>query len=206
MQWPQPKHRPIAQPLGGLDLFGIRRNGQARRTWTLGRRDAQPGIEGDDTGGIGEQWVDVELANLWVIGGQLAKTDQHFDNCFDIRRWFAAIALQELPNPCARHQPARNQCIQRWQLERRITHDLDRNAALAERDQRPERRIFDEPYKKLDGTRAPNHWLNEKPIEASLGMRRLDPLEHFLGFSPDPVGAVQVEGNPADIALMRDVR
>jgi hypothetical protein len=31
----------------------------------LGRSNAQPGIEGDDTGGIREQRADIELTDLW---------------------------------------------------------------------------------------------------------------------------------------------
>ena len=77
---------------------------------------------------------------------------------------------------------------------------------MAERQQRSKGGIFDEPNEKLYGTRPPDHRLNEKSIKASLRMCRLDPIEHPLCFSPDPFGAAQIEHNPADIALMRDVR
>jgi len=77
---------------------------------------------------------------------------------------------------------------------------------LAERHQRPEGGIFDEPDEKLYGTRAPDHRLNEKPVETNLGMCCLDPLEHPFRFSPYPFGAAQIERNPANIALMCNVR
>jgi hypothetical protein len=48
-----------------------------------------------------------------------------------------------------RHQPARQQRIQRQQLERRVTQDVDRRTPLAERHHRPEYRVFDETDKKL---------------------------------------------------------
>ena len=131
--------------------------------------------------------VDIELTNLGVIGGELTEVDQHLDDRFDIRRWFAAITLQELPNPGAGHQPVYKQSIERRQLERGITHDLDCNPSLAERQQRPERGVFDEPNEELYGTRAPDHRLDEEPIEARLGMCRLDPLEHPCCLSPDLV-------------------
>src|ERR1700746_2079041 len=70
-QRPQSKHSPVSQARDGLELLGIWRNGQARRAWTLGRCDAQASIEGHDTAGIGEKRVDVELANLRLIGGEL---------------------------------------------------------------------------------------------------------------------------------------
>jgi len=58
--------------------------------------------------------VDIELTNLGVIGGELTEVDQHLDDRFDIRSWFAAITLQELPNPGAGHQAVYKQCIERW--------------------------------------------------------------------------------------------
>ena len=106
---------------------------------------AQPGIEGNDTGGIREQRVDVELADLRLIGGELAEPDQDLDDRVDIRRWLATVTLQELPYPRARHQPARKQCIQRRQLKGGVTHNLDCRASLAECHQRPEDRIFESP-------------------------------------------------------------
>ena len=120
----------------------------------LSRRDTQPRIEGDDAGGVREQWVDVELADLRVIGGELAEADQHLDDSLDVRRRFAAISLQQLPYPRARHQPARQQRIQRRQFERDVMHDLYRGASLAECHQRPEYRVFDEPDEELHGTGA----------------------------------------------------
>ena len=43
------------------------------------------GIERDDARLVGEQRVDVELADLGVIGGELAKPDQDFDDGVDLR-------------------------------------------------------------------------------------------------------------------------
>jgi hypothetical protein len=94
-------------------MLRIRRNGQACRTRAFGRSDAHPSIEGDDTGGIREQRVDVELSDLGVIGGKLAEADQHVNDSLDVRRWLSAISLQQLPDPGAGHQPARQQPIQR---------------------------------------------------------------------------------------------
>ena len=60
---------------------------------------------------------DIELTDFWVIASELTKANQHFDERLDVRRRIAAVPLQELPHPGSRHQPAREQCIQRWQFE-----------------------------------------------------------------------------------------
>ena len=65
--------------------------------------------------------------------------------------------------------------------------------------------VFDEPDEKLYGTWTPDHRLNQKPVEAGLGVCRLDPLEHPRRFSPNPLGVAQIERNAADIALVRDI-
>jgi hypothetical protein len=203
-QWPHSKCHPVAQPFDGFQFLRIGRDRQPCRTRTLNGRDAQAGIEGDDAMRVGEQRVDVELTDLGAIGGELAKPDQHFDDSLDFRRWLAAVPLQELPHPCARHQPARQQRIERRQLERSIMHDLDGSASLAERHDWAEHRVFCDPGKKLYGPGARDHGLEKKAGEASAGARRLDALYHGAGFLPDAVGIAEIERNPADIAFVRD--
>ncbi len=203
-QGTHPKRRPVAQPSDGFQILRIGRDRQPCRTRTLNGRDAQPGIKGDHTSRVGEQRVYVELADLGVIGSKLAKPDQDFDDSLDFRRWLAAVPLQELPYPGARHQPARQQRIERRQLERSIMHDLDGSTSLAKRHDRSEHRVSDNPGKKLYGPGAQDHGLEKKALEAGAGARRLYALDHRAGFLPDAVGIAEIERNPADIAFVRD--
>src|SRR5271165_5357847 len=84
-QRPQSERRPIAQPLDRLEMLRVRRDGRPCRKFVVGRYDAHPGIEDDHTDSIREQWVDVELADLRVIGGKLAEAYQCLHDSLDIR-------------------------------------------------------------------------------------------------------------------------
>ena len=152
----------------------------------LGRLDAQASIERHDTGRISKERVDVELADLRVIGGELAEADQDFDDSIDIRRWLAAIILQEPPHSGARHQPARKRCVERRQLEGTVTYDLDSRASLAEQDQWTEYRVFNQPNEEFQGTRTADHRLNQKFVKAGFGTSRLDPFEHRRPLLAEP--------------------
>ena len=71
--------------------------------------------------------------------------------------------------------------------------DFDCCAAVAERHQRPEDRVFDEPGDEFDGASAPDHRLNDEAIEARLGTGSRDVVEHRRRFLADPVGVAQIE-------------
>src|SRR5712691_1229640 len=92
-QRPHAEHRTVTQSLDGFESFGIGCNGQPRRTGASRRLDAQPGIEGDGTRSVREQWIDVDLTDLRVIGGELAEANQHFDDSLDVRSRLSAISL-----------------------------------------------------------------------------------------------------------------
>src|SRR6516165_4940389 len=186
-------------------MLRIRSDGEPCRSWLLSRRDAQPGIEGDDAGRVREQGVDVQLTDLLVIGGELAEADQYFDDSLDLRRWLAAISLQQSPNSGACHHSARQQHVERRQLERGVTHDLDRRASLAERHQRAEYRVFDKPDEELHGCGAANHGLNEEPVKARPGTCRPDAFEHHSRLRTDPIGIAEVERDTADIGFVSDI-
>ena len=65
-------------------MLRIRRNGQSHCTSASSRGNPQPGIEGDDAGGVREQRVDVELTDLGMIGGKLAEANQNLDDSLDV--------------------------------------------------------------------------------------------------------------------------
>jgi hypothetical protein len=111
----------------------------------------------------------------------------------------------ELPYPRPRHQAARQQDVQRRELERTVTDDLDGGAALTERNKRPEYRIVDKPDEEFHGSRAKNHWLQEKTVEPSFGSYGPDALKHCTCLAPDPFGVTKTKGDTADIGLMRDI-
>jgi hypothetical protein len=80
-------------------------------------RNPHPHVNRDGADGIGEQRIDVELADLWVVRSQLGEPAQHLDDRIDIGRRFAPVALQQLPYPRPCHQAARQQDVQRRELE-----------------------------------------------------------------------------------------
>ena len=84
-------------------------------------------------------------------------------------------------------------------------HEFDGSASLAERDERPEDRVFRESDEKLYRTVPRDHRLNEEAAEASGGVCGPHALEHCRRFLTDPVGMAEIEHNAANIALVRDI-
>ena len=76
-----------------------------------------PGIEREGASCVHDKGVDFELADLRVIGGDLAEADQQLLHRLDVRSMFAAIPLEQFAHRRARYQPARQQRVQRWKLE-----------------------------------------------------------------------------------------
>ena len=74
-QWPEAYNGLVARLLEGFEMLRIRCDRQSCCTGILGGRDAQPGIERIRAGGVRELWVDVELADLRVIGRELTDAD-----------------------------------------------------------------------------------------------------------------------------------
>jgi hypothetical protein len=68
------EHCAVAQPLDGFELLRVWRNRQARWPGAFCWRDPEPRIESDNADAVCEQRVDVELANLRMIDGELSDT------------------------------------------------------------------------------------------------------------------------------------
>ena len=77
---------------------------------------------------------------------------------------------------------------------------------LPECDKRPEDRVFGETDKELYGAVSRHHRLDEETSEASGGRERRHTREHRHCFLPDAFGLAEIDCNPADITLVRDVR
>ena len=123
-------------------------------------RDPHPGIDGDDAVLIGEERVDVELANLRHVGGKLRQLDEHETDRALVGRRHVAVGLED-----ARHLRSRDQHLGELQIERRQRHrfvvdDLDRGAAASEHHHRAEGRIVGEPGDELARLGAAHHRLH----------------------------------------------
>src|SRR5208283_803097 len=149
--------------------------------------------------------VDVELADLRVVDGQLGDADQDFTNDVDGRRRPAAIALQEPPHTRARHHRVRQRLIERRQCERRILYLFDRGAAVAEHHHRTEYRVVGDADDQLDRVGEANHLLYQKSVEPRFGASARDAGEHRSCLTPHSVRTVEVEYHATDIALMHEV-
>src|SRR6185503_673524 len=150
-------------------MLRVRRNRQAGGAGSdASRRDSDARIEGHDAGGVGEQRVDVQLTDFCVIGGELADADQHFGDRVDGGGGLAAMGLQQAPDAGPFHLRARQQRVQGRQSDSAVLYYLDRDAALAEDDDRPEDRVLAQADEQLDRAGSPDHLLYEDAVDLGL--------------------------------------
>jgi hypothetical protein len=95
--------------------------------------------------------------------------------------------------------------VQRRQGERPVGDHLDRRAAVAKQDHRTELRVFGGADDQLVRIRAPDHRLHDEAIDPGLGRGLGDAAAQRLDRCKDLVRVRQVEGDAADVGLVRDV-
>ena len=120
----------------------------AKRGWPDGacglpfhRRDRDARVDGDDAGLVGENRIEIDLADFRKIGGKLGQLDQEkFDGAF-VGGGHVAIGLENARDPRARDQPTGQREVERRQRQRLVVDHFDGGAALAEHDDGTECRI-----------------------------------------------------------------
>ncbi len=202
---PEQQLLPVRQRDGALQLLGIRPDREAGSAAMRRRRHLDPGIQRQHAVLIREQRVDVELRHLVEIGGQLGDLDQGQRDLVQRRRRPIAIAVQQSAHPGPLDQLMGQVQIERRQGQRLVAHHLDRGAAVAEHQDRPEHRIVSEAHDQLEGVVGVDHALDRQAVDPSLGPTRLDIGQHGArGFVHGP-GIGQAEHHAADVGLVGDV-
>src|SRR5690606_31487308 len=130
-------------------------------------------IERDHAAFVREQWIDVDLANLWVPRNEITEPHQRFCDLIDGGGRPVAIALQQPPDPRPPHEIFGDIHIEWRQGLGRVRDNLDSCAASAEKQDWPERTIDRHPSEQLLGTGAAEPWLNTEAPDPS--MRQLPP-------------------------------
>ena len=131
-------HEDAKAAIGGnpaLPLVGIRPDGEiGMRSCHLhfARLDAEPRVEGDHAGLIGEQWIDIELLDRRAVDHELRQPPQRLGNRREIGGRPVAIAFQQLVDAGLLHQIVRQLSIERGQRHGGVVDDLGCRAARAE--------------------------------------------------------------------------
>jgi hypothetical protein len=117
--------------------------------WAAARRldgsHRDPGIDGDEAVLVGQNGVEIELAQLGQIGRELRQLDQQERDGVDVRGRDVAVGLEHARHAGAPDQLARERKIERRERERLVADDLDRGSPAAEHDDRAEGRIVGNP-------------------------------------------------------------
>ena len=139
----------------------------------FGRRNRDAGIDRDHAGLVGEQRIEIELAHLRQVGGELRELDQQQRDRVRVRGRDVAIGLEHARHPRARDQVARERQVERRQRQRLVVDDLDRGAAAAEHDDRAEGRIVGEAGDQFARLGSQDHRMDGDAGDAGVGPRRL---------------------------------
>ena len=130
-----------------------------------GRVHADAGVDRDHAGGIAEQRVDVDLADLGVVATIRLNCIKHIDDAVDVGGRAVAVTFEQLGDARALDLRARKRGIERRQFERLVADDLDRGAAMAEQDHRTESGVGRNAGDQLVGADAVDHLLHDEAFE-----------------------------------------
>jgi hypothetical protein len=154
---------------------------------------------------VGEERIDVEFGELGQIGKHLREGDQDVADRIEPRRGMVAEAGEQPGDPGARHQLAGEHAIERRQRDRAVGDDLDRRAAVAEQQHRPEQGVDAGADDQLLGEWSAHHLLDGEAGQPRLRARGANPRQHLLGGEANVALVAKVEGNASDIRLVTDV-
>ena len=204
------EHPPaVGERDAALPLLGIGPHREARVAGALeprlDRRDRHAGIERQHAGFIGQQRVDVELTDLRQVGCELRDLDQRQGDVGLARRRDVAVGLEHPRDAGARDQVAGELHVERRQRQRLVVDDLDRGAAAAEYDDRPEGRIVGDPGDELARFRAQNHRLDDHPGNARVRSCRARLAEDLGSGVAHRLLARKVQPHAADVGFVHDV-
>ncbi len=144
-----------------------------------GRADGDARVESDDTRGVREQRIDVDLGDLRQVGGELRQAHEDLRDLRSVDRRHVAIAGHLFGNAGAGDHVPGDPHVERWQSQRPVLDQLHRLAATAEEHDRAEGRIIGEADDELDGAGPVNHGLDHDAVDARLGHIAANPRQHL---------------------------
>ena len=144
-------------------------------------------------------------ADLAVAGDEIPEAHQHLGDGSDIGRRTLAIALEQAPDAGLAHQVVGEVEVERRQRVRRVAHHLDRGAAGAERQERPEGGIDRHPRDQLDRLRPADHRLHGEALDTCPGLEPRHTLEDSMRGLLSLLGPLKSQTHAAHFGLVREV-
>ena len=169
------------------------------------RRDRYARVDGDDAGLVGENRIEIDLADLGKIGHKLRQLDQKKLDGALVGGGHVAVSLEDASDPGARDEAAREREVERRQRQRLVADDFDRRSALPEDDDRAESRVVGDADDELARLRTHDHGKDGDPGNSRVGFFRPRPIENFRGRLVHRVLAGEIEPHAADLRLVHDV-
>ena len=169
------------------------------------RRDRNPGIDRDDPLPVRQERIDVELAQLGQVGGELRDLDEDQRHGALVDGGDVAVGLEDARHARPRDQVARELQVERRQGERLVVDDLDGRAAVTEDDDGAEGWIVGNAGDQLARLRAPHHGLNGDARDARRRLQATRALEDVGGGAAHGGLARQVELHAGDVGFVHDV-
>lgn len=162
-----------------------------RRRCGCGDPDAR--VEDGRRFGVGEHWIEIDLADVRFGRHQLPFGDDDLRQRVPGDGGTTAIAVEQCSTPqFSEHNPRRLK-VERYEPQRDIVDQLDKRAPEASYDGWTKGRIAAGADDELAPRR--DHGLNQEPSP-------LGDLHHQLGCAAHLVGIVQAESHPSPIALV----
>ena len=172
----------------------------------LDRGYRHAGIDGDNAALVGQHGIEIELAQLGQIGGQLRQLDQQQRDRAHVGSRDIAVGLEHARHAGARNQPARKPKIERRQRQRLVGDDLDCGPAAAEYDDRTEGRIVRNPCDQFARLRTQDHGMDGDAGNAGVrpggSCARQDIRD---GFAHRAL-AGEIKPHAADFGFVNDIR
>jgi len=178
--WPESDLGSILVCPGSDVLRGVRADGQSRkvRNPDIETVNDDPGIQRQEPFGRGEQGIDVDFLDPFLLNHQMAEPDHELLEGGDIDRSAATDSPQRGIDLRLLHHPPGQGRVERRQGQREILEDLDELTAGAEQEHRSELRIETAADDDLVAVEL-DHGLDADTLEVlgarALANRRLDP-------------------------------
>ena len=200
------QHGPAAELDGLLELLRVRPYREVAPPARRRRVDPDARVEGHHAVGVGQQRVDVELDHLGQVRRQLRQLDERQFHGRPVHGTMRPRIAQQLRHPGPAHQLPCQRDVQRWQCDGSVGDGLDRGAALAEHQHRPEDRVDRDAEDQFVAALVLDHLLHRQALDARIRPALPGPRQDGLGRRQQQFLRADVEHDAADVGLVRDVR
>ena len=209
-------HRPdeglaaVGQGNGALPLGGIREDRKARVAPALvqasHRGDGDACIQCDHAVTVGQQWVQVQCADLRDIRRQLRQFDQHQRHRTLVRRRHIAIGLEDARYTGPSYHLMGQAQVQRRQCQGLVVDHFHRGTATAEDHHRAKHRVVGNAGNQFACFGPGQAGLHQHALDARLRALLAGTLQDGGGRSLYRTQGAQVQAHAIDFGFVRDVR